>query len=123
MLGWFRTKCPISDDDRRWIEHRFAWLVEQFGINRIQKPIILPTSEFFPDSAEMNPSAMRRLLERVCDYMQVDSKQIALAFYNSSASAGMYDTTGQTATVWLEVGNTQDPVSIIATFAHEIGHH
>jgi hypothetical protein len=74
--------------------------VEQFGIDRmVQGPTVLPTTEFFPDPAEMKPEAMRKLLDRVCDYMQVDSKQIALGFYGSGESSGMYDGSGGTSTV------------------------
>ena len=47
---WFRPNCPVSVEEKAWIESRMSWLCEQFGRERaVQCPVILPTAEFFPD--------------------------------------------------------------------------
>ena len=52
MFGWFRAKCecPVDATKRAWLDDRWRWLENQFGIERLRKiQVILPRAEFFPD--------------------------------------------------------------------------
>ena len=51
MFGWFRPTCPVDVATKRWIEERLNWLAREFPTNVFtEKPLILPTAEFFPMS-------------------------------------------------------------------------
>jgi tetratricopeptide (TPR) repeat protein len=138
MFGWFKTGLPERGPDQQWIESRMAWLVDQFGRDRMTRgPVVLPTDEFFPGPFSATPACMRRLLSLVCKYMEVDERLIDLRFYKEHraeplsfgpqpfgrTSAGMYEAAGDSAIVWLEVNNIEDLESVVATLAHEVGHH
>lgn len=70
MFGWFKAKCPVGEEDRRWIEYRMAWLAERLGSRRVREGrIILPTNEFFSEPYEESEEDARRLLGRVAKYM------------------------------------------------------
>jgi hypothetical protein len=50
MFGLFRPTCPCDAEAKRWLEDRLRWLSSQFGLHiLLERPIILPTDEFFPD--------------------------------------------------------------------------
>src|SRR5687768_2276943 len=83
MPMWFRPRCPVSLDEKTWIESRFCWLAQEFGCERIRAtPVILPTPEFLPESYEGTEEDAARLLRRVCRYMEVDPHRIRLSFYS-----------------------------------------
>jgi tetratricopeptide (TPR) repeat protein len=103
-----------------------AWLVDQFGIERLlSTKVILPTAEFFPDPYSPTPQSARSLLDRVCGFMGVKPEQIELDFYSPEAgnTAGLYDRTAERAKVWLEVSDVEDPGPVVAVMAHEVAHH
>lgn len=84
MFGWFRSKpeCPIDSTTRRWIDERWTWLEDQFGLQRLRETtVILPRPEFFPDPYHGTEEDVRRMLERVCQYMGVDPTRIELSLY------------------------------------------
>ena len=61
MFGWFRPTCPCDPAAKRWVEGRLQWLSRQFGLHvLLERPIILPTDEFFPNPYDGSPTAVRR---------------------------------------------------------------
>ena len=73
MFGWFGPTCPCDPAAKRWVESRLQWLTQQFGLHiLLERPIILPTPEFFPDPWDGSPKAVRAMFRRVCGYMGVD---------------------------------------------------
>jgi hypothetical protein len=81
MFGWFHPKCPVDPAVKAWIEHGLTWLVGQFGWDRLlYGPVVLPTEEFFPDPYDGSADDVRRLLTRVCQYMDVDPAKVAIAW-------------------------------------------
>ena len=108
---------------------------------------ILPTPEYFPDPYHKDRPSAELLFRRLCKHMHVDRKQIELEIFadeteelrsilpywqgNSAGCAGFYDhkVEGE-----LEAGSEQrmlvairstylaDPLLLIATMAHELGH-
>ena len=72
MFGWFRPTCPCDPVAKHWVENRLQWHSQQFGLHiLLERSIILPTPEFFPDAWDGSPKAVRRLFRRVCQYMEV----------------------------------------------------
>ncbi|QDT24306.1 hypothetical protein [Gimesia chilikensis] len=135
MFGWFRSKptCPVTAEEKSWIEERFTWLIDEFGMQRLTKgTFILPTAEFFPDDYDLTHGSIRSLMNRVAEYMDVDPVDLRLRFYEEArpefegmmteGSAGLYGKVGNKHEIWLELNTLEDPLRAVATLAHEIGH-
>ncbi|NQT38457.1 MAG: tetratricopeptide repeat protein [Planctomycetes bacterium] len=127
MFGWFTPKCPVDTDAKLWIEYRMAWLIKSFGWEPLRKTEgVLPTEEHFPDPFDRSGDSIRRLLDRVAGYMDVDPSRIDLQFYDEGPfdrrTAGLYDERDGKTTIWLEAANTEDAITTVATLAHELGH-
>lgn len=133
--------CPLTDDDRVWIEDSFGWAIEQFGANRLRdSPVITPTAEYFPDSYTGADEEVEALFRRICGWMGIDPATIDLHIYTEdeppelnvvgtgprqhSSAAGLYwqDEADGTIVVALEDRTLDDPVVLVSTIAHELGH-
>lgn len=148
MFG-FTPKLPVSDEERQWVDDGFRRLEKLLGRRRmIEAQVILPTAECFPDPYDKTTDSAELLFRRVCSYMCVDRRQIDLHIFpdeteelrailpywhgNSSGCAGFYthDTAGRRSgagdeprmLVALRSTQLQDPLSLVATMAHELGH-
>ena len=128
MFGWFRSqpKCPVDPDTRRWIDERWRWLEQQFGANRLRKTtVVLPRPEYFPDPFHGTEEDARRMLDRVCGYMDINPATIELSLYvegQRQQTAGRYHAEGGKFRICIEVSNLADPLAMVATLAHELGH-
>ena len=36
---WFQARCPVSVEEKAWIESRMSWLCEQFGRDRLRQQL------------------------------------------------------------------------------------
>jgi len=135
MLGWFRSKakCPVDPVAREWIDTRWAWLENEFGIDLLRsRPVILPNSEFFPEPYNGKEEEVPILLDRMCRYMEIDPTTVELSLYDDrnrvfvddfqQGTAGLYHQEGDKFHICIEVNNLHDPLAIVATIAHELGH-
>lgn len=135
MFGWFRSKaeCPVDPVTRDWIEWRMRWLAEQFTWERLRSGrVILPTPEFFPDPFENTADDAQVILNRVCGYMEIDPNTLLLSIYQDSepnfegqwrqSAAGHFREIGGKFQISIEESNLDDPLALIATIAHELGH-
>jgi hypothetical protein len=135
MFGWFRTKaeCPVDAETRQWIDERWQWLEEEFGMDLPRKvPVVLPRAEFFPDPYNGTDDDARATLDRVCEYMAIDPDTVELSLYEEErnplfegqwhGTAGLYEADGGKFHIWVEVANLADPLAMIGTMAHELGH-
>lgn len=138
MFGWSRATCPVDAHAKEWIEQRLAWLADEFGIDVFtRREVILPLAKFFPDRYDTSDRAVRRLLDRVCDYMDVDAHAIDLEFFTDTnklwlvnergdylaRAAGLYDENAEQTTIHLERSQFGDPMTLVGTIAHELAHH
>lgn len=115
------------------------WLVGEFGEEALRDArVVLPTEEFFPDAFSEDEEDVRVMVERVCGYMGVDPARVELELfteqgggpghslpaYESSheGAAGHYRKRRGKFVVAVESSQTHDPVQLIATVAHELGH-
>jgi len=130
MFGWFRPTCPVDQPTKTWIEQRLQWLTEEFGPKRlVDGEVILPTPEYFPDPYDGSIKGAKKLLRRVCRYMDIEPDWIQTKFYVDQrptvgndglhqGSAGMYTNR----VIWIEESNLADPLALVGTMAHELGH-
>jgi hypothetical protein len=148
---WFSPKLPISEEERRWVDDGFRRLEKVLGRSRLLRAQILPNAEHFPDPYDKTPGAAERLFNRMCTYMQVDRRRVELEIFpdeteelrdllpywsgGSSGCAGLYthDTMAEFnekrgekdhrhMLVALRSTLLKDPLLLVATVAHELGH-
>lgn len=135
MLEWFRSKpsCPVSNEDKAWIEDRFSWLIDEFGIQQLKKTeLVLPTTDFFPAEYDYTEDGIGDIMNRIAKFMEVDPSLLHLEFYEHSlpqiegmwkhGTAVLYSESDGQFDIWLEVNTLEDPLNVVATLAHEIGH-
>lgn len=148
MFG-FTPKLPVSDEERQWVDEGFRRLEKMLGRRRMtEAKIILPAAEYFPDPYDKSEAACEKIFQRVCDYMQVERSHIELEIFadeteelreilpywrgSSGGCAGFYshDKAGEPddgpdevrMLVALRSTQLSDPLSLVATMAHELGH-
>jgi hypothetical protein len=150
MLG-FSRKLPISDEVREWVDEGFRRLETMLGRCRmLEATVILPAAEHFPDPYDGTPAAAEKVFCRVCAFMRVDRSRIDLEIFpdeteelheilpswhttHGKSAAGLY--VHPTKEGGVEEGNNKscmvvalkstllkDPLSLVATAAHELGH-
>ncbi len=143
MFGWFQPTCPCDPVAKRWVEDRLKWLSEQFGLHiLLERPIVLPTAEFFPDHWDGTPRTLHQMFRRVCEYMDVDSDTVELKLYAdrspgsfSHLDSALDPTEGFAAGIWqgseepwqkavvrIERSTLDRPADLIGTMAHELAH-
>ena len=144
MWGLFNSKpeCPIDPEREQWVDERFRWLEEQLGPETPRKvDVILPTLDYFPDQYNERPEDAQSMLIRIAGYMNLDPQKFDLFFYSEagpaqlpgpspqtvSGSAGVYVHAGGASAdgrrkIGIESAQLKDPMSLVATLAHELGH-
>jgi hypothetical protein len=134
MLSWFRPTCPCDAAAKRWVESRLQWLSKQFGLHiLLERPIILPTSEFFPDPWDGSKKAAQRLFNRVCEYMGLEPDGVKLEFFENKQDLAMVNERGHdvptSAAGWYRDGHIEidtngldRPMDLVGTMAHELAH-
>lgn len=115
------------------------WLLEEFGAEAFSNvTVALPTDEFFPDSYAAEEDDVRALVDRVCAYMSVNPDVIELEFFDdeskqarrdlvysegsSEGVTGHYKKRREKFVVSLESSQLTDPMCLVGTIAHELGH-
>lgn len=138
-MFWSTPKCPVDDDDKAWLEASMEWLLDEFGADTFRNvTVVLPTDEFFPDSYYGDEDDVWALVERACGYMEVNPDSIELDFFDNphgdlqknvqwlestyDGASGHYQKRRNKFVVSLATSQLADPMSLVATIAHELGH-
>ncbi len=130
MLGLRKTKPPLETREKAWVETRFRWFIDQLGIERLREAtVILPTTEFFPEPADGTENGVRRLMDRLCDYMDVRAADLKLEICDEvqmGSAVGQYERHTETEsgkrTIRVRDTELSDTESLVATLAHELSH-
>ncbi|WP_439623508.1 HEAT repeat domain-containing protein [Gemmata sp.] len=134
MFGLFAPTCPLGTAEKAWIERRMRWLAGRLGIDRMRDaPVVLPTDAFFPDNYGADEASARQCFDRVCRYMRVDPATLTLTVLPDGAmpgAAGWYQRGERSRTpvrraranVFVAASQLANPMALIATLAHEVGH-
>jgi hypothetical protein len=139
MFGWFRPTCPCDPAAKCWLEERLQWLSRQFGLHLLlERPIILPTDEFFPDPYDGSEKAVKRMFRRVCRYMKVNPEAVEIKLFTDRTPGSIVaidPTRGIAAGTWqrgegiwqkgiirIERAALDRPADLIGTMAHELAH-
>lgn len=128
-----RLGVPVDPDTKLWIEERMLWLARTFGVQVFRDAhVLLPVVEDFPESYEGMPADVEPMLQQLCNRMGIDRTRIQLDFYTGErpgyvqtdehSPAGMYIEGEAGIEIWIDRDLLVDPLSIVATLAHELGH-
>jgi hypothetical protein len=139
-MSWFTPKCPVDADSKEWIENAFNWLIDAMGREILRDvEVVLPTEEYFPDAYDGSRTSIRRMVERVCGYMDVDPKNIELQFFDSEDDQHLHPLAVEEGlrqhdlgsylkrrdgrqVIKLDVNQSRNPEMMVATIAHELAH-
>jgi hypothetical protein len=149
MFG-FSPRLPINDRERQWVDKGFRRLEKLLGRRRIlEARVITPTAEDFPDPYDKTSAAsIENLFGRVCSYMHVDRNSLDFEIFPDETeelrtilpywrgglgrhAAGLYmhameervsEEDDGAAVVAIRSSQLGDPLSLVATMAHELGH-
>jgi len=140
--GGETPKLPLDEEQKAWIEKSFQWLLNEFSEGYfLKRQTILPEQSFFPDKYQGTEECVVKLVERVCSYMDVDPNLVETEFFfdrddtaskhrlggeeKHDGSAGLYfsQTSRETKKkIAINVSQFKNPMSLVATIAHELGH-
>jgi len=86
MFGFFnrnkRSDCPISEDNRKWIDSAFLWFFEHFDKSRIiDRKVLVPSYDDFPIAYNGTQETAIDTLKIVANQMDVNADDINLDFY------------------------------------------
>lgn len=122
LFGLFSPKPPLTVREKAWTEVRMRWLARQFGVDRLLKAeVVLPDDDWFPEDYDDTKDDARRLLDRICGFMQIAPTSIQLEVCEDAAmpgAAGQY----QRGLVRLAESQLADPPGMVAILAHELAH-
>ena len=141
-MFWAKPKPPIGKQEQDWIEESFFWLLKEFGgSNFLKRPTILPDQNFFPDKFLGTENCVTSLVQRVCGYMEINPDEVEVRFLvdrddtadkhrlggneGYSGAAGLYFTNSSEKPrkqIAINVSEFNNPISLVATIAHELGH-
>lgn len=133
-----REELPGGQSE--WIENSLGWFIDEFGRGVLMKPVVRPV-EFIPTNYAGTESEARSLFDEVRTMMDLSAVQIELRFdLADTALPAARATSGETSHraqeylmgQWMRTDQgtvisvasrlVSDPVRLIATFAHELGH-
>src|SRR5438445_89739 len=113
MFGWFSARCPLDTWEMTWTEMRMRWLADQFGLDRLRTAeVILPTDDYFPDPYQGTTREVRRLMRRLCGFMDIEPDSVELEICEDlqlPEAAGHYDASGRRPVVRVAQSQLADP--------------
>lgn len=143
-----RAGCPVTEQNRLWLEEGFLLLSDLFDPEHIQhRGILIPHYDSFPVKYDGTEQSAHETTKIVSMQMEVAFERIELDFYDdgvtaistgtpagdeiflktvagSKQSAGLYEGVTESGQykIWLNRKQLSHPESMVATLAHEIAH-
>lgn len=139
--------CPVSEQNRLWLEEAFLVLIEFFGENMQQRKVLIPYYADFPVRYDGTEQSAWETMKIVATQMEVPFDSIELFFYDDrveqvdsgspfgrgiflesgdgeKSSSGLYWGQGENGKyeIWLNYKGLSQPENLVATIAHEIAH-
>lgn len=139
-MFWTAPKCPLDDDSRQWVDESFRWFVEELSPEVVRSvPVVLPEEHFFPDPYDGSRRSIRKMVDRVCEYMDVDPELIEVRFFEGESTGRIHPLASPESgeshplgiyrmkpsgkyTISLNMDQAGNPEMMVATIAHELGH-
>lgn len=138
-----KNKLPITKADEDWTNSELQWLRNEFGEDHFQNiKTVTPTKEFYERDFDGTEEDAKYILEVTKGLMAIDT-QIELDFFsdeptlmsdgtilaspadingNWSSAAGTFEQKEDKTVISIETSQLKNPISLIATIAHELAH-
>ena len=130
MFEWMKRppKCPVDAEAKSWLEDKFSWLVDEFGLATIRTATTIePTSDFLPTKYVANLEAIDDLMVRVVNFMNVAPESLVLSYYDDYKPVIGEEqieqfSSGNDREIWLEANSLENPAYVVASLSREIAH-
>lgn len=148
MLGLFKSNkgLPVDEERRKWLEHAFMYLLNQFDHDKvITRQVVVPTKKFFNYKFNGDKDETFALVNQIADTMEINPDKIQIEFFeggiegfqtntgdilymgqdeNIQNPAGIYLDKIESGKYLIALADNlfKDPENLIATIAHELGH-
>lgn len=136
-------KCPITEEDRLWVEESMMMLIDMFGMEYLEtKQTILPTKDHFNHDFKGDVDDARFVINRLYQIMDINGSDIAVYVehlpkssyeVNGNASGGIsaswkgasgtYRDMGSVKEIRIEPDLVKNTIGLISTLAHELSHY
>jgi hypothetical protein len=143
MFWSTKYECPITQEDRVWVEEAMLMLADIFGGAYLQaKKTIVPTKDHFNYDFKGDDGDARFVLDRLYELMDIDGSDINLYVehlpissyeLNGNASGGVstswrgasgtYQDNGSVKEIRIEPDVVKNTIKLISTLAHELAHY
>lgn len=139
-----KKKLPITPEDKTWIDQDLNWLKEEFGQDHFMGiRTVTPTKDFYDRTFDGTEKDAEFVLERTMELMSIQNADLQLEFFSDSpiemaggtilttpadiegswnSASGTYEQTENGSVISIERGQLKNPISLIATIAHELAH-
>ncbi len=142
-----KPKPTVTAEDQNWIDEAFVWFEQQYSREYLKTvKIIEPTKEYFNYNFNGSKKDAEFVVDKVCEYMQIKDSNIELYFFSdvpmqfdnegialtqseeghslkNEYSLGKYSEKGNNSfEIGIELSLLKNPISLIATIAHELSH-
>ncbi|WP_344169827.1 hypothetical protein [Kribbella lupini] len=138
MAWWGRPKCPVRPEEQAWIEESLDWLVSSFGSDVLMRPVVLPGASFFPPGYAGSEADVRAVFATVAGLVGVPVERVVLELepddamdelidglpveMRSRGAAAHWRRRDGVSVITVEMAKARQPVALVATIAHELGH-
>lgn len=132
-----KPKLVVSEEDKAWIEQNLNWIQENI-VDILKQPVVLPTKRFFDRTFTKTEEDAHYLLKKIGEICDIQTDSIEMGFYSEqqieidsglkteseekNGTAGLYIQDDDKFSILIEIGELQDPVSLMSTIAHELCH-
>ena len=141
MFGFFKRTPLIEPAVMDWQFDCFEWLLKNTGGFKVFSETVLvqPSSQFFPQHGMTGPELAEALFLQVKEYAGMSDWPCKLEAQDEdpnpvvaptlvvqdapSAPAGTFSAMAEGVVITYNPGSISDPMSLIATFAHELSHY
>jgi hypothetical protein len=143
-MGWlpFRNSPFLDHETERWQLDIWAWFLRQLGgigdLRRVR--CVLPTRQFFSPTDAQGHARAEHILREVMSHARMSDwpcrlveqarrpelrvgDVTALRVVGNHSPAGTFGLSGNAAVITYDPGSIDDPMTLVATLAHELAHY
>lgn len=140
-----QLRLPVTEDDKEWVEDGLLLLSSNFGKDYFRNiTTILPNRRFYDCEFRGTEDDAQFVLEQTKVYMDIENVDFKLVFFSDEpvymddgtlltspadlygkwkSASGVYEESKDGTIIYIKQSLLKDPVSLIATMAHELAHY
>lgn len=140
-----KLKLPVTEEDKTWVEDYMLFVRDNFGDEHFRHIVtILPNAEFYNKTFTGTEEDAHFIFNQTKIYMGLDDVDAKLKFFSDqpvlmadgtvlstpadihgkwNSAAGYYEETEGSTTIYIENSELKNPLSLVATIAHELSHY